>query len=351
MMQGTQRRMLGATVGLVSLACLWPAGAYADPPANKIFGYEAGVNSRILEYDIDKRTSTVTFKRSCVPNPGFANGRGIALGARQGPDEPSPGGASRETRILYNTFVPGDGLIHRNRLPAQGCQSLAPVPFGEGAGPPNQDDIGALDFHDTDDGGRGKGQDPDILYAAGYLAIGGFQILYKVDGENGNILGRCQALTRNPPDGGNDTLTFARLKLGSPPQAREVLLTDFGEFRQINAPNSLAAVDEESLTGPPAPAPAPPCRIVADFPNPVANGGQGVVTGADYEKIPKPGGGVADSLVANGVFEGALGDPASARFYDANNPPFSVGRDMGPTAPSTTVEDNTVERINPPLGP
>ena len=344
---------LVALLGCLGMA--WAPAASADPPANKIFTYAAAFsNAPIHEYDIDKRSSTVTYRRSCVPNPGpFVNGRGIALGARQGPDQPRPGGANAQTRVLYNTFIfqntrDGDGLIHRNELPSRGCGALAPIPFGEGAGPPNQDGIGALDFDETDDGGRGKGQDVDILYAAGYrpttpngFGPGTVQILYEVDGETGAILGRCFAPTRaTRPLSGNDSLTFARLTIDG--ETREVLLTDFGEFRGELVPDSLAAVDVASLGGPPAPAPAPPCAIVAEFPVYASNGGPGTGTGIDYEKIPKPPGetGPPDSLVVTKINPGA--------FFDANQPPFNPARPMGSSAPANEIEDITVNRVNPP---
>ena len=332
------------------------AGAAADPPADTIFGYEAATNNaRILEYAIDKRTSTTTFRRACVPNPGVgANGRGIALGERQGPDQPRPGGMKSQTRVLFNTFIrqldrEGDGFIHRNELPSRGCTPLAPIPFGEGAGPPNQDSIGALDFDETDDHSRGKGQDPDILYAAGYRPVGPtgfgnegpFQFLYKLNAETGEILGRCQAPRRTArPGSGNDTLAFARLNIGG--ETHEVLLTDFGEFRGELTPDSLAAVDVESLTGPLAPQPGAPCRILAEFPVYASNGGPGTGTGIDYEKIPKPPGetGPPDSLVVTKINPGA--------FFDANQPPFNPARPMGSSAPANEVEDITVNRVNPP---
>lgn len=347
-----------AVVGAGTCLALASApSAAGNPPANKLYAYEANfTDARLLEYDINQETSTVTFRRSCVPNPGPFNGRGIALDERQGTDEPSPGGMNEETRILYNTTVTGtldgDGLIRRNRLPSHGCRSLPPIPFGEGPGPPNQDDIGALDFHDVDDWSRGKGQDQDVLYAAGYLQtpptgypsrVGGFQILYKVNAENGSILGRCSIPTRSPV-GGNDTLSFARIKVADR-RTEEVLLTDLGEFRPFIEPDSLAAIDVDSLEGPPAPARAPQCRLVADFPAPAANAPE-CCTGVDYEEIPKPTGEVATptSLVA-----------ASRRaFWDANQPPFNPARPMGSAQPPPVpfaIEDISVNRVNPPEEP
>lgn len=342
---------------LAAVACptlVSPGTAYGDPPANKVFGYEASSFSpRILEYDITD-AGTVVFRRSCIPNTGTANGRGLALDERQGVEEPDGGGMNTETRVLYNTFLiqaVGDGLIHRNRLPIHGCEPLPPIPFGEGLGPPNQDDIGALDFHDVDDFSRGKGQDADLLYAAGYRATtpsgygpGTVQILYKVNAETGAILGRCQAPQRTIGFGigGNDTISFARIDADGDGRTEEVLLTDFGEFRGLLAPDSLAAVLESSLAGEPAPAPAPPCVIVAEFPLPYTNAPFGAGSGIDYEPVPKRD--AVEStrrLVVTGVL-------SASQYFDADGPPFTAARPMGSTAPTIQTEDITVARVNPP---
>lgn len=155
----------------------------------QLFGYEANFqNSRMLEYTFDQTTGLVANTDQCVPNPGASNGRGVAFdpSSAGGDDDDDNGdddnGSAEREGILFNTRLTGfagDGLIRGNETPENGqCPSLTPIPFGEGSGPPNQDDVGALDF-DPDN--------PKILYAAGYLftspsgfGAGTSQILYKV---------------------------------------------------------------------------------------------------------------------------------------------------------------------------
>jgi hypothetical protein len=348
-----RRRLLLQPIALAAIAVFaslgWPVGASADDDddvARKVYGYEAAATSRFLEYDINQSTSTTTFTDQCIPNPGPSNGRGIAFdpeGGDDGDDGDNGDNGDRQEGILFNTFlavVAGNGRIFRNDPPTNGqCPSRGSIPFGEGPGPPNQDDISALDL-DPDD-------ESDVLYVAGYLptaptgfGTGTSQILYEVDKDSGRILGRCRA----ERGGGNDTLTVATLRgrAAGGARGRKVLLTDFGEFRPLVFPNTLAAVDVRSLTGPPAPAPAPPCRILQEFPNPIANAPNGVITGADYELIPQPGGTrPRRSLVANGVLF-----PEAIQFYDADGPPFATGRSMGSTFfPSITIEDNTLDVV------
>jgi hypothetical protein len=95
----------------------------------------------------------------------------------------------------------------------------------------------------------------------------------------------------------------------------------------------MAAVDAASVTGPPAPAPASPCRIVQEFPF----GPQ--PTGIDYEMIAKPGGAHAKSLVTTCV---SVCGPQGMSFWDRNGPPFTTFRPMGSTAPSNVLEDITL---------
>jgi hypothetical protein len=320
-------RLLLAAVAAALVALPLPTGAFAGagpPPGHgHIWGYEAGFSSRILEYNIDPTTGLVTFSGfQCVPLPhADRNGRGVA----HDPAAPGVGTFPGGELLWYTNLIgfQGDGFIHRTTLPSTipPCQFRGSIPFGEGPGPPNQDGIGALDL-DPDDS--------NILWAAGYLATpptgfpdtgGGFQLLYKVRKTDGAILGRCKSPQRTPGLGGNDTITVATL-----PGIGKVLLTDFGEFSPIVTPPSLAAVDVNSVTGPPAPAVAPDCRIVREFPFPQQP------TGIDYEPVPPTGN---ESLVAANVSTSTQGPT----FLNRNGPPFAAATLMGPTAPSVTIED------------
>jgi hypothetical protein len=310
------RRWARLSLGVAAAALMLltqPTGAFGGPGVpghSHVWGYEAAFGAaRLLEYNIDPTTSTITPGPFCVPVPS-GNGRAVAHDPNAPPQPPFAGG-----EVLWYQFfaTPGTGRIFKATLPSAlpPCQPRGSIPFGEGPGPPNQDNIGAMDL-DTDD--------TNILWVAGYGAVpasgypefgGQYKILFKVDKTNGQILGRCKSDRGNIA---NDTLTVANL-----PTVGKVLLTDF--FDPGNG--ILDAVDPASITGPPAPAPAPDCRIVATYTTPVLE------TGIEWGTIPKPTPAPPEeSLLATDLFN----------WFDLDQPPFATARPMGSTA-GALVED------------
>jgi hypothetical protein len=286
----TRRHLRLVFAGLAMfLALLWASGALAShaPPGTKLWAYEANSppTARILQYDI----ATDTFDAQCVPTPSL-NGRGIAF-------DPTDGN-------LWYTFVnPPDGLIHKTTTPP-GCFPVGQIPFGEGAGPPTQDDIGALDL-DPDDG---------HLWAAGYTPDAGRQILYKVNRSNGAILAACWVPVA-PFGGGNDTLAVTDHIAGLP--QGKYLVTDAGEF---NTFDPLLVADAASAGPYTSPATVTPCDIVTTFDPPVG------VTGIDFEEPP---------------FNDLIGTDTQF-IYDFGNAPYAAINASMSGAPSQSLEDITL---------
>jgi hypothetical protein len=305
------RAILTSVAAATFAAMPLSTSAFAGPGVpghSHVWGYEAGFASRLLEYNIDPTTSTITPGPFCVPVP-TGNGRAVAHDPAAPPQPPFAGG-----EVLWYQFLGNNaGRIFKATPPSAvpPCEPRGSIPFGEGLGPPNQDNIGAMDL-DTDD--------TNILWVAGYIAVpatgfpefgGPYKMLFKVDKTNGQILGRCKSDRGNVA---NDTLTVANL-----PTVGKVLLTDF--FDPGNG--ILHAVDPASITGPPAPAPAPDCRIVATYTTPVAE------TGIEWGTIPKPTPAPPEeSLLATDLFN----------WFDLDQPPFATARPMGSTA-GALVED------------
>jgi hypothetical protein len=280
-------RVIVVGVTLV-LALLWSSEALAShaPPGTKLWAYEANLPAaRILQYDL----ATDTFDAQCVPTPSL-NGRGIAF-------DPTDGN-------LWYTFVNApDGLIHKTTTPP-GCLPVGQIPFGEGAGPPTQDDIGALDL-DPDDG---------HLWAAGYTPDAGRQILYKVNRSSGAILSACWVPVA-PSGGGNDTLAVTHHIAGLP--QGKYLVTDAGEFNPFDP---LLVADAASAVPYVSPATVPPCDIVTTFDPPVG------VTGIDFEEPP------SNELIGTDT----------QFIYDFGNAPYATINAVMSGAPSQSLEDITL---------
>jgi hypothetical protein len=286
----SKRRGIGRLLTLTVLIAFggggWSGNAFAThaPPGTVLWAYEAALaGARILEYDI----SSDTFVASCVPDAA-ANGRGIAF---------DPVDSN-----LWYTRIPGDGLIHKVTSPPA-CTPVATIPFADGPGGTVQDDIGALDV-DPDDGN---------LWATGYEGIGGQFgpgpiVLYKVNRATGAIINSC-TVPKGDNFNQNDTLTEA--KLSGLPGSGSYLITDAGEF---DAGVSILVVDEASCTG------GGPGTVVATYPNVFG------MTGADYEL-------------------GALFTTNLSSIYNLNNPPFGAAVATMSAAPSTTLEDITLNVV------
>jgi hypothetical protein len=295
MKQRSRRRLLRLGVAAVTalLALVWTGNALAThaPPGTKLWGYEAGFTSRILQYDI----GTNTFDTSCIP-PGSQNGRGIAFDPRSG-------------SFLWYTFVNaaflGDGFIHKTSLPPA-CANLGQIPFGDGPGGLVPDDIGAMDL-DPDNGN---------LYVAEYLSgFGGkdpVSTLFEVNEATGAIIRACNLPTAN--GFGNDTLAVVKNYPGLPPGKH--LVTDNGEF----STTTQFVIPVTSMGAYTPPAGAPPCQIVATGNTP---GGR---TGIDFEEAP------ADDMIATNL----------AQIFDHNGYPWSTTTAVMSALPSSTLEDITL---------
>jgi hypothetical protein len=298
MEQRSQRRLLRlllvAGAALFALASAGNALASHAPPGTKLWGYEAGVASRILQYDI----GTDMFDTSCIP-PGSQNGRGIAF-------DPRSGG------FLWYTFVNaaflGDGFIHKTSLPPA-CANLGQIPFGDGPGGLVPDDIGAMDL-DPDNGN---------LYVAEYLSGFGpkdpVSTLFEVNEATGAIIRACNLPTAN--GFGNDTLALAKNHPGLPPGKH--LVTDNGEF--FTTMQFVIPVTSMGAYTPPAG--APPCQIVATGNTPFG------LTGYDFEEPLS----VNDLIGAN---------PISDTISDFNGFPWSTIQATMSSLPSSGLEDVTL---------
>lgn len=281
---------VGALALSVLAALYWSGLASAShaPPGTKLWGYQANVppTAQIFQYDI----GTDTFEAECVPMPS-GNGRAIAF-------DPAD-------RNLWYAFVgPPDGFIHKTTRPPA-CSPMGQIPFGEGPGPPTQDDIGALDV-DPDDG---------HLWAAGYTPDAGRQILYKVNKASGAILAACWVPKAAFDPGGNDTLAVTRHIAGLP--AGKYLVTDAGEFSPLDP---LLVVDAASAAPYTAPAAVPPCDIVTTFDPPVG------LTGVDFEDPP---------------FNDLIGTDLEF-IYDFGNAPYATITAVMSAAPGNSLEDIAV---------
>jgi hypothetical protein len=288
--------------GMLALAAvaalLWsaPASASHAPPGTKLWAYEANSppTARILQYDI----GADTFDAQCVPTPS-GNGRAIAF-------DPADGD-------LWYAFVgPPDGFIHK-ATPPPGCVPAGQIPFGEGAGPPTQDDIGALDVDPVD----------GHLWAAGYTPDAGRQILYKVNKSSGTILAACWVPIA-PFGGGNDTLAVTAHIAGLP--QGKYLVTDAGEF---NTFDPLLVADAASAVPYTSPATVPACAIVTTFDPPVG------VTGIDFEEPP---------------FNDLIGTDTQF-IYDFGNAPFATVTAAMPALPSASLEDIAIGSVPPASTP
>lgn len=279
--------------GLVfGIGVFLPGSALAShgPAGTKLWGYEAATGgARILEYDI----GTDTFTASCVPDTSAdTNGRGIA-------EDPVDGNLWY-TRL---TGFTGDGLIYKV-TPPPACTHMGSIPFGDGPGGTVQDDIGALDI-DPDDSN---------IWAAGYLNSGGLgsgtnNKLFKVDRVSGAILADCQIPPAN--NGGNDTIAI--VKLDGLSGSGKYILTDDGEF----STTSLDVYDTADCTGDALIAP------VTTYTLPFG------VTGIDIEF-------------------GALIVSTLRTLDSLDGPPFAASVATMSAAPSSTVEDITLETNRPP---
>lgn len=291
------RMRVGAVLVAALAALLWTSQSLAShaPPGTKLWGYESNSppTARIFQYDI----GTDTFEAQCLPTPS-GNGRAIAF-------DPADGN-------LWYAFVgPPDGYIHKTTTPP-GCASAGQIPFGEGAGPPTQDDIGALDV-DPDDGN---------IWAAGYTPDGGHQILYKVNKSSGAILAACWVPTA-PFGGGNDTLAVTHNIAGLP--AGKYLVTDAGEF---NTSDPLLVADASSAAPYTTPASVPSCTVVTTFDPPLG------LTGIDFEDAPS---------------NDLIGTDTSA-IYDFGNAPYSAITATMPKGPAGSLEDITLGGVINPAG-
>jgi hypothetical protein len=202
--------------------------------------------------------------------------------------------------------VPTASAFIYKTTPPPTCFTVDQIPFGEGTGPPTQDDIGALDV-DPDDG---------HLWAAGYTPDMGRQILYKVNRSTGAILAACWVLS--PSGGGNDTLAVTNQIAGL--AQGKYLVTDAGEF---NTFDPLLVLDASSAAPYTTPAAVPPCDIVTTFDPPVG------VTGIDFEDPP------SNDLIATDT----------QLIYDLGNAPYAMPRAVMSGLPSASLEDITLGTI------
>jgi hypothetical protein len=292
------RKLLSTLVVVaVGLALANNAFAAHAPPGTKLWGYEASNSpSRILQYDI----GSDMFETSCLP-PGSLNGRGIAF-------DQGDGGFLWYTFVTGGTFL-GDGLIHKTSLPPA-CANLGQIPFGDGPGGDDQDDIGAVDL-DPDNGN---------LWVAGYHtapATTNHQVLYQVNKSTGAILKACWVPYQGTGEG-NDTLAVRKNLPGPPPGT--YLLTDGGENENTD---SLYAVDAASAANYTAPLAVPPCTIAAVY-DPVVG-----LTGIDFEDVSP------FDLIATDL----------QLIYDLDGPPFTAIQAMMPALPTVTLEDITLGTV------
>jgi hypothetical protein len=283
-------RPLAVVLALLGLLlCSGAAVASHAPPGTKLWAYQANVppTARIFQYDI----GTDTFEAQCLPSPS-GNGRAIAF-------DPTDSN-------LWYAFVnsPLNQAFIYKTTPPPACTPVDQIPFGEGTGPPTQDDIGALDL----DPGNGQ------LWAAGHTPDAGRQILYEVNPANGAILRACWVPPAPLDPGGNDTLAvtnhITRLPGGT------YLVTDAGQFNPLDP---LLVADAASATPYTGPAAVPPCEIVATFDPPVA------LTGIDFEDPP------VDDLIGT--------EPLSNFIYDFGNAPFAAFTALMSALPGTALED------------
>jgi hypothetical protein len=285
-----ERFLVALAATLTALAWSTTAVATHAPPGTKFWGYEASfADSRILQYDI----GTDTFDTSCVPQgvPAASNGRGIAF-------DPRLAGGAGGFHITRLTEFVGDGFIHQVGLPPT-CPNLGRIPFGDGPGGVDPDDIGALDL------------DPDTgnLYAAEYIPKD-VSTLFEVDASSGAIIRACNL----PPLDGNDTLAVVNNYPGLPPGKH--LVTDNGEF----STTAQFVIPVTSMGAWMGPAMAPPCTIAATGMTP---GGR---TGYDFEDPP------ANDLIATDL----------ENIYDHNGFPWTTTQATMSAAPSFTLEDTTL---------
>jgi hypothetical protein len=278
-----------AVVLAILMLLLWSSAASGShaPPGTKLWAYEANTppTARILQYDL----ATDMPETQCVPTPS-GNGRGIAF-------DPADG------KLWYAFVNPPDGMIHKT-TPPPSCVPAGQIPFGEGLGPPTQDDIGALDVDPVD----------GHLWAAGYTPDAGRQILYKVNKSSGAILAACWVPVA-PFGGGNDTLAVTEHIAGLP--QGKYLVTDAGEF---NTFDPLLVADAASAAPYTTPATVPPCNIVATFDPPVG------VTGIDFEDSP---------------FNDLIGTDTQF-IYDFGNAPYNTIGAVMSALPSASLEDITI---------
>ncbi len=268
-------------------------GSHADTnaghgvPGTKLWGYEAGSASRILEYDIGADVAGP----SCVP-AGSLNGRGIAF-------DPVDGN-------LWYTFIPADGFIHKT-TPPPSCTPLPSIPFADGPGGAIQDDVAALDV------------DPDnsnYIWAAGYTPQPQstyVSFLYEIDRTSGALITSCSV-----PGNANDTLAVA--KIAGLAGSGRYLLTDAADDPNSVTPSVLHVIDAAAcLSG-------GPVTPVMDVTLPV-----GGVSGIDYEAIDIdcP---CAPDLVATDVH----------KIYDLEGYPFSTSTADMPTSSPDGLEDITM---------
>jgi hypothetical protein len=290
-------KLLSALV-VVAVGLMFTNNALAThaPPGTKLLGYEASnFPSRILQYNIGNDM----FETSCVP-PGSQNGRGIEF---------DPGGGG----FLWYTFVTpaptflGDGLIHKTSLPPA-CANMGQIPFGDGPGGVDQDDIGALDL-DPDNGD---------LWAAGYheWPTGtNHQVLYQVSKSSGAILKACWVPDQGIFGEGNDTLAVKKNLPGQP--SGKYLLTDGGTSHNTEM---LYAVDAASAANYTTPAAVPPCAIPVAYDPPVG------LTGIDFEETAP-----FDLIGTDAQF-----------IYDLDGPPFTGIQAVMSAAPTMTLVDITL---------
>jgi len=226
----------GLTVDLYEIAdSVADPVALSDPPPGNfkhtLWGYEASLGgARLLQYTI---LPGVVPGPSCVPIHAAGltvsgNGRGVAF-------DPLDGN-------LWNTHLAsgfiGDGFIHKNTPPSDGCKPVISIPFGDGPGGAIQDDIGALD---VDEGSM-------HIWAAGYKPVRVGTVfrsyIYLVNRNNGKIIQSCWLPFRGGGVG-NDTL--AAFRNTTLPGSSKYLLTDAGELTTV--PNTLALIDQADCHG------------------------------------------------------------------------------------------------------
>src|SRR6266508_5481314 len=232
--------------------------------------------------------------------PGSQSGRGIGV---------DPGGGG----FLWYTFVTpaptflGDGLIHKTSLPPA-CANMGQIPFGDGPGFVDQDDIGALDL-DPDNG--------DLWVAGSHEWPTGtnHQVLYQLNKSSGAILKACWVPDQGGFEEGNDTLAVKKTLPGQP--AGTYLLTDGGTSHNTEM---LYAADAASATSYTTPAAVPRCAIPVSY-DPVVG-----LTGIDFEETSP-----FDLIGTDLQF-----------IYDLDGPPFTGIQAVMSAAPTLTLIDITL---------